>query len=1244
MKIQNISNNKREVTMFCREDDGSLTITKDSSYFPYYYELDPNGKFTTYDNKQVRKILCSVPGDVAKQRTANSYEADVLFSKRYIIDKIPTFDKAVLKYMFVDIEVLSTDMPDPLKAPDPISCITIYNSMSKSVQTWYMGDKKYDSFSTHKLKEQALLMDFVNYLKQEQPDMLLAWNMSFDYTYLHQRYPNFAKAISPIGEARYGTVDGILYPCGMSVVDYMEMFKKIYMREQSYALDNVAQKYLGEAPWAKTAFNVLSDIMRAKNVNDVKRMTTIETRLQILDYYDEIRRFATCTWEDLTANSRILDMVVLRESSKKGIVLPNKKKKEENDEDEALELQGAYRRAEGGVYKNIYKADIVSMYPSQMVNFCLDAQNVMTGPGQDIIDIEGLFVKQDETALLPTITKQLMLQKDALKRELKGAATDSQEQKSLQNKYNAIKGLVNSMYGVTAFAGFRLYNFDIASRITSLSRNLLMYVENKMKEMGYEVIYTDTDALMYKAEQDEIELLNKLVQDWAIETYNKFDINISFESEGMFTKLLIMTKCRYLGYLQTPKGLKTEIKGMEMKRSSSSKYEGEFQRQLVDLVLEEKTKEELKTWVNDKIAKIKSEPLVNVAFPAKIANKEYKNIPIFVRAYKNTQDMDKSFKLNKGELFHYIFTKDYGKDSNKKEINVVVVTDSIRNLNDHIDWEEVLRRNIYMKTDAIFEALFKEPFTVRAHECGLGSHKPDEGVQLPCPLPKKRGRKKKEISIVDSVKVSSPILTISDTNEQEKLALVQKSEDSIVNSVKAVTDIKAVISHSFKTNSLITERTIKVSEAFGLGIDDEKEFSIYENTELKYKSNDIVYITGDSGSGKSWLLNNHFAKLDNAINIDDIAVEDNVPIIEQLGKTLPLALEYLNIAGLGDAFLYLRTYAQLSDGQKYRFRIAKLLDMQDKDVWLIDEFCATLDRTTAKIISYNLHKIVKKVGKMLIVATTHNDLRDSLRPNVYIQKGYETDVDIKYFEDTDYPEREFELLKHMKIEEGDKTDYESLKRFHYRQAALGATKNFYKCTYEGNVIGTLVICYPHLALKGRNIAFNDKWARMSKETCTEINEVIENISRVIVHPKYRGIGLAQYMLKEYFKLSKSMYVETIAVMANYNPFFEKAGMTRVQTVDESNRMEKIKVLEKYGFNINLLSSKKYSEDHYNTLTSVQQVEVKEIIRKILTRWKGQISKLFAHKATIEEVMETDLFGAMKELPRADTVYLYKKLK
>ncbi len=52
----------------------------------------------------------------------------------------------------------------------------------------------------------------------------------------------------------------------------------------------------------------------------------------------------------------------------------------------------------------------------------------------------------------------------------------------------------------------------------------------------------------------------------------------------------------------------------------------------------------------------------------------------------------------------------------------------------------------------------------------------------------------------------------------------------------------------------ITDRVMAVSEAFGVGVDDKKEFTIFDNVELKYNTDDLIYVTGDSGSGKSTFL------------------------------------------------------------------------------------------------------------------------------------------------------------------------------------------------------------------------------------------------------------------------------------------------------------------------------------------------------------------------------------------------------
>ena len=451
------------------------------------------------------------------------------------------------------------------------------------------------------------------------------------------------------------------------------------------------------------------------------------------------------------------------------------------------------------------------------------------------------------------------------------------------------------------------------------------------------------------------------------------------------------------------------------------------------------------------------------------------------------------------------------------------------------------------------------------------------------------------------------------------------------------------ISHSFKTKSDITERSVLVAEAFGLGIDDEKEFCIYDNFKFKLCSNDIVYVTGDSGSGKSFLLKNVFNKFKNSISIDEIQIQDDEILIESVGKDLNDALKKLNLAGLGDAFLYLRKYSQLSDGQKYRYAIAKFLDT-DKDIWILDEFCAKLDRTTAKIVSYNLQKIARRLNKCVICATTHEDLFDGLKPSLIIRKGFESDVTIERKKLSDYSNKVEEIYSQLKVEFGNKEDYNKLKKFHYRQAGIGAIKNIYKLTLKNDLIGVIVITYPHLALKGRNIYTNKRYAKMTKAICKEINEKFECIARIIVHPKYRGIGLAYYFLQEYFKLSNSEYIETIAVMANYTPFFEKAGMTKVETEEDEKRIKMIKKLENYKFNTSLISSARYNESIFNQLSFEDKETVKQVVKKILNRYKGQIYKLFSKDKSLDDIIEQNLFQVMREVKRANIVYLIKENK
>ncbi len=148
---------------------------------------------------------------------------------------------------------------------------------------------------------------------------------------------------------------------------------------------------------------------------------------------------------------------------------------------------------------------------------------------------------------------------------------------------------------------------------------------------------------------------------------------------------------------------------------------------------------------------------------------------------------------------------------------------------------------------------------------------------------------------------------------------------------------------SYETHTKLTPRSLVVAEAFGLGIDEAQKFKVLE-AELKIGQQDIVYITGDSGSGKSVLLRAIRADLGGeAVDLSEVTVDPEKPLIETVGATVEEGLELLSRVGLNDAFLFLRTYNQLSDGQKYRYRIAKLIE-SGKQWWLMDEFAACLER------------------------------------------------------------------------------------------------------------------------------------------------------------------------------------------------------------------------------------------------------------------------------------------------------------
>jgi ABC-type ATPase with predicted acetyltransferase domain len=207
---------------------------------------------------------------------------------------------------------------------------------------------------------------------------------------------------------------------------------------------------------------------------------------------------------------------------------------------------------------------------------------------------------------------------------------------------------------------------------------------------------------------------------------------------------------------------------------------------------------------------------------------------------------------------------------------------------------------------------------------------------------------------------------------------------------------KLVMNQAFTSYVDRSERVIKVAEAFGIGLED-KEFIVYKGLELTVHQGDVIYVTGQSGSGKSCLLRSIAAGLAEdglkVASIDAVDLDDR-PIIDQLGTDMADATRLLAQAGISDAYLFIRKPSELSDGQRYRLKLAKLLET-DADVWVADEFGAVLDRITAKVVAHNLQKVSRKAGKTVVIATTHTDLVEELGPDLLVTKRFQDRIDVK---------------------------------------------------------------------------------------------------------------------------------------------------------------------------------------------------------------------------------------------------------
>jgi ABC-type ATPase with predicted acetyltransferase domain len=180
-------------------------------------------------------------------------------------------------------------------------------------------------------------------------------------------------------------------------------------------------------------------------------------------------------------------------------------------------------------------------------------------------------------------------------------------------------------------------------------------------------------------------------------------------------------------------------------------------------------------------------------------------------------------------------------------------------------------------------------------------------------------------------------------------------------------------------------RAAQVMDHFGIGLEQGRHV-VAEGLPVPIDPCQVVLFTGPSGSGKSSLMRaaaEHLRATQAVIVLDSLELPQSL-LIDALDLPAEQAMSLLASCGLGEAHLMLRTPDELSDGQRYRFRLAYALSRNP--TWIVaDEFSANLDRTLARVIAFNVRRLADRTGTGFLLATTHEDIAADLTPDVHVR-------------------------------------------------------------------------------------------------------------------------------------------------------------------------------------------------------------------------------------------------------------------
>lgn len=306
----------------------------------------------------------------------------------------------------------------------------------------------------------------------------------------------------------------------------------------------------------------------------------------------------------------------------------------------------------------------------------------------------------------------------------------------------------------------------------------------------------------------------------------------------------------------------------------------------------------------------------------------------------------------------------------------------------------------------------------------------------------------------------------------------------------------------------------------------------------------VVLITGASGTGKSQLLRQVLDRCWDGGWQQGVPPVTNALIDAWPDVPQSRVISVLASVGLADAFVWARTPAELSTGQRARFRVAQLL-MQKTPMLVIDEFCNELDRVTAKAVAWSATRAVRKAGRSAIFATSIDDVAEAVSADVHIRLGWSPQPEVLW---RDSRPSECPLLGELVSERGDFADWNALKPLHYAAGDPSTVHSVHVLRHPDldQPAAVAVLSYPDLHSAARNLVTRDEYAiRGSADRARRLNREVLKFTRIVVTPELRSCGLTKPLLMGAIERTNARYYECVTAMGKYSKFLAALGFVEV---------------------------------------------------------------------------------------------------